>query len=189
MFKVNSKNTRTVSLTSFWCFHCELWKYFIPSSSVFVFDFEQVNVGWDLLWYVCKIILFVFFLNFKLSSLCKKCPYSEFFWSVFCYIRTEYRVWIISHNAEKDGQEILQILSLFTQSFLTSFIQIKLSYHLQSTLYLSIHASGKTTGDTFKDSISLEILCCVFKSKTLSSFLLLQQDAPNCGNNYNEITI
>ena len=143
-----------------------------------------------MLWYVFyKIILFVFFLNFKHSSLCKKCPYSEFFWSVFSYIRTEYGVWIIIQNAGKYGQEKLQILPLFTQWFLTSFIQIKLSYHLQSAMYLWIHASRKTTGETLKDSISPEILCCVFKSKTLSSFLLLKKDVLNCGNSYNEIII
>ena len=28
MFKVNNKNTRTTSMTSFWFFYCQLWTYF-----------------------------------------------------------------------------------------------------------------------------------------------------------------
>ena len=35
------------SLTSFWCFYCYLWKYFIPFSRVSIVDFEQVNFSWD----------------------------------------------------------------------------------------------------------------------------------------------
>ena len=34
------------SLTSFWCFYCQLWTYFTPFSSTFIVDFEQVNVSW-----------------------------------------------------------------------------------------------------------------------------------------------
>ena len=44
-------NTKTTSLTSFWCLYCQLpvsllSTYFIPFSSVFIVDFEQVNVCW-----------------------------------------------------------------------------------------------------------------------------------------------
>ena len=46
MFKVNIKNTRTKSLTSFWCFYCWLGTYFKSFSSVSIIDFEQVNVSW-----------------------------------------------------------------------------------------------------------------------------------------------
>ena len=46
MFKVYNKNTRTTSLTSFWCFYYELWTYFTPFSSVPIVNFEQVNVSW-----------------------------------------------------------------------------------------------------------------------------------------------
>ena len=35
-----------------------------------------------------------------LSSLCKKCPYSELFWSAFSRVRTEYgEIWSISPNS------------------------------------------------------------------------------------------
>ena len=42
MFKVNSKDTRTTSLTWLWCFYCQLWTYFTHFSSVSVVNFEQV---------------------------------------------------------------------------------------------------------------------------------------------------
>ena len=38
MFKVNNKNIRTTSVTSFWCFYCKLETHV---------DCEQVNVRWD----------------------------------------------------------------------------------------------------------------------------------------------
>ena len=46
MFKVNNKNTRTTSLTSFWCFQCyfEHISYLFPSATIV--DFEQVNFNW-----------------------------------------------------------------------------------------------------------------------------------------------
>ena len=44
MFKVNRKDTRTTSLTSFGCLYCQIWKYFIHFSSAYIVDFEQVNV-------------------------------------------------------------------------------------------------------------------------------------------------
>ena len=34
MFKVTNKNTRTTSLTLFWCLYCQLWKYSTVFSSV-----------------------------------------------------------------------------------------------------------------------------------------------------------
>ena len=44
MVKVNNKSTRTTPLTSFWCFYFLLSTYFTPFSSVYIVDFEQVNV-------------------------------------------------------------------------------------------------------------------------------------------------
>ena len=44
MSKVTNKNTRTISVTSFWCLYCYLWTYFTPSLIVSIVDFEQVNV-------------------------------------------------------------------------------------------------------------------------------------------------
>ena len=46
MFKVDNKNTRTTSMTSFWCFYCQLRNYFNPFSGVSIADFKQVNVSW-----------------------------------------------------------------------------------------------------------------------------------------------
>ena len=52
MFKVNNRNTRkrcevcSKSLTSFWCFNCELWTYCTTFSCVSIVDLEQVNVSW-----------------------------------------------------------------------------------------------------------------------------------------------
>ena len=47
MFKVNNKDTRPTSLTSFWCLSCKLWTYFIPFSRIPIADLEQVNVRLD----------------------------------------------------------------------------------------------------------------------------------------------
>ena len=45
----------------------------------------------------------------------EKCPYSEFFWSVFSRIWTEYgEISVFSPNAGKYGPEKLQIRTLFT---------------------------------------------------------------------------
>ena len=46
MFKVNNKDTRTTSMTSFWCLYCYLWTYFTSCSSVSIFNFEHVIAGW-----------------------------------------------------------------------------------------------------------------------------------------------
>ena len=35
MFKVNDKDTRTMSMTSFWCFYCWIRTYFTPSSGAY----------------------------------------------------------------------------------------------------------------------------------------------------------
>ena len=50
MFKVNRKDTRTTSLTSFGCLYCQIWKYFIHFSSAYIVDFEQVNVWRTAYW-------------------------------------------------------------------------------------------------------------------------------------------
>ena len=55
MFKVNSKNIGTTSVTSLWYFYCSLWTYFTPFSSVFIIDFEQVNVRWTILDLAVKV--------------------------------------------------------------------------------------------------------------------------------------
>ena len=47
MFKVNNKNTRTRSLTSFWCCYCWLLTYFTPFFSISIVDSEQVNFSWE----------------------------------------------------------------------------------------------------------------------------------------------
>ena len=48
MFKITNKNTKTSSLTSFWCFYCLLWTYFTLFSSVSFVYLEHVNVSWVL---------------------------------------------------------------------------------------------------------------------------------------------
>ena len=46
MFKVNNKNTKTTSMMSFWCFIANFDEHFSLIYSVFIADFEQVNVRW-----------------------------------------------------------------------------------------------------------------------------------------------
>ena len=45
--KVTKKNTRTTSVTLFWCLYSKLWTYFTPLSSVLIVDFEQANFSWE----------------------------------------------------------------------------------------------------------------------------------------------
>ena len=47
MFKVNYEDTRTKSVTSFWCRYCQLITYLTPFSSFSIVEFEQVNVCWE----------------------------------------------------------------------------------------------------------------------------------------------
>ena len=47
LFKVNNKDTRTTSMTSFWFLYCWLWIDFTRSSGVSIVNFEQVNKSWD----------------------------------------------------------------------------------------------------------------------------------------------
>ena len=47
MFKANYKDTRTKSMTSFWCRYCQLLTYLTPFSSFSIVEFEQVNVCWE----------------------------------------------------------------------------------------------------------------------------------------------
>ena len=47
MFKVNNKETRTTSLTSFCCLYCKPWTDFTSNcSGVFIVNFKQINTGW-----------------------------------------------------------------------------------------------------------------------------------------------
>ena len=46
MFKVNYKDTRSTSMTSFWCLYRQLWTYFTLSSNVSIVNFEHVNTDW-----------------------------------------------------------------------------------------------------------------------------------------------
>ena len=50
MLQVSNKDTRTTSMTLFWCLYCELWTYFTSFSSVSIFDFETCNC-WLAYWF------------------------------------------------------------------------------------------------------------------------------------------
>ena len=43
LLKVNTKDTRTTSLTSFWCLHYKFWTDVTHCSGVSILDFEQVR--------------------------------------------------------------------------------------------------------------------------------------------------
>ena len=51
MFKVNKKDTRMTSMTSFWCLYCFLWTYSTLFSSVSIADVELAGICSDS---VCK---------------------------------------------------------------------------------------------------------------------------------------
>ena len=46
MFKVNNKNARTTSMTSFWCFHCLLWTYITLFSIFLLLILKKKILGW-----------------------------------------------------------------------------------------------------------------------------------------------
>ena len=51
-------------------------------------------------------------------TLHEKCPYSEFFWSVFSHNRTEFEyLSVLSPNVEKYGPEELRIRTLLTPCY------------------------------------------------------------------------
>ena len=53
LFKVNSKDTRTTEMASFWCLYCSISHLVL----VFLFsivNFEQVNAGWELSIFSCS---------------------------------------------------------------------------------------------------------------------------------------
>ena len=50
MFKVNIKNIRTISLTSFYVFIINLEHISLPFSGAFIVDFKKVNVNWEVHW-------------------------------------------------------------------------------------------------------------------------------------------
>ena len=72
--------------------------------------------NWVLYINFVKSIDLLFLDNFSLRE---KCPYSEFFWSVFARIQTEHGeipyLSIFNPNVGKYGPEKLQIWKLFTQ--------------------------------------------------------------------------
>ena len=47
MFKVNHKDIKTTSITSFWCLYCLLCTYFTPFSVDSIVDFRHVFISWE----------------------------------------------------------------------------------------------------------------------------------------------
>ena len=52
LFKIKNTDTRTMSMTSFWCLYCQLWTDFTHCSDIFIFNFEQVNIDWKILLHI-----------------------------------------------------------------------------------------------------------------------------------------
>ena len=65
-------------------------------------------------------LLRIIMLNMRMIALCEKCPNTEFFWSVFSHIQTEYgeilhiSPYSVRMQKNKDQKE-LRIWTLFTQ--------------------------------------------------------------------------
>ena len=100
------------------------------SASAFFLSLRQ---GHDTSFLIFSLKLFKFHVGLSFcSSLRKKCPYSELFWSVFFrkYLS------VFSPNAGKYGSEQLRVLTLFTQC---------LSYEKVLTLFFTFyfHANPK----------------------------------------------
>ena len=56
MFKINTKDTRTTPMASFWCLYCWLWTYFTPCSRVSIPNFAHVTAGWETFFYHRKLL-------------------------------------------------------------------------------------------------------------------------------------
>ena len=139
MFKVNNKNTRTMS---FWCFYCELWAYFTHFSSVFA-DFEQVNVSWASVWTPNSLTLFLLIkpIFTHVGSLEIYSSTGEFElesrWHSWCYLKQLF--WNQSNN----------LVVLFSNFFKMSFNSWE---HLWSTVVSIasyIHLSSFTKHDAY----------------------------------------
>ena len=81
VLKVYNKGTWTPSLTSFWCFHCWFWIYFIPFFWVSIMDFEQVNVSWASPYIITSIRFFrnfVYICFLEMSRMNIKMRYSKY---------------------------------------------------------------------------------------------------------------
>ena len=115
MFKVNNKNTRTTSMTSFWCLYCKLKTYLSPSSSVSV-DFEEINVSWE-----CRTTLCPHKTNFFPQKTPPSWWTSYFFiWLWLILIRLLVSYLSLSPNQTyKVGAQLL-FLSLLTTDFIKS---------------------------------------------------------------------
>ena len=69
------------------------------------------------------LLLLMFHCFSSCTSLRKKCPCSQFFWSVFSRVRIE-NLSILTLNARKYGVEKLRIRTLFTQCRLSLFSEV-----------------------------------------------------------------
>lgn len=47
LININNKGTMTKSLASFWWLYIKLWSGLTLCSSVFIVNFQEVNVGWE----------------------------------------------------------------------------------------------------------------------------------------------
>ena len=153
MFRVNYKNTRTTLTVN--------WTYFLPSSSVSLVDFEQVNVGWEIMWWTLKILMrynvsFYYVLNIILIIK----------FSTFYRIRTEwveilrispYSVRMRRNNDQKNSQygHILRSLRCLTGFWIRLWLWQNMTYFNKVSSQVEYqHATFVHKGvwqDTFKN--------------------------------------
>ena len=96
MFKVNNKNTRTITITSFWFFYWSLRTYFTSFSGVSFVDFGEVNVIWVTWnkvfsgpWQSLNILKWcVLFKQTMYVFIFLKTVFRNFFWSISEYYDT-----------------------------------------------------------------------------------------------------
>ena len=146
----------------FWCLYCQLWTDFTNCSSVFFFKFNQVNAG-NNLWeqksvsfnHLLKILPYPNILHYLAAltvmkgieikeyvALRETCLYSEFLWSTFPRIRTEYgEMWSISpcsvwmrENMDQKNSDTDTFHTVFVWKRLTHFSPIIHFYTHQKRL-------------------------------------------------------
>ena len=79
MFKVNNKDTKTKSLTSFWFLYCYLWTYFAHCSSVSIVNIEHVTAGWEEAITAQKM-------KFSIKDFFSKCDKISNFWRISSHL-------------------------------------------------------------------------------------------------------
>ena len=87
MVKVNNKDTKTASMTLFWCIYCWLWSNFTLFFSVSTVDFEETHVCWESLQ-----IKLHYYLHVEFLAQSKVFPTLSLYFPFFAKMNSQWRL-------------------------------------------------------------------------------------------------